>query len=156
MCIVSRWSILRDLRCLFGGHKCFPFFCIVTCIEFHYVVPSMYFVKLFFVTAPANPPSISGQSHDPSSISVQWTFDNSTRNVLGVLRGFHIYYVRQDGRSFPLVTTGADESSITLIGLRPYTRYNVTVGAYTVAGKTNSSSVVVRTQQDGKAKFQII
>ena len=122
--------------------------------------PSMYFVKsflkLFFITAPANPPSVSEQSYNSTSISVQWTFDNSTRNVLGVLQGFHIYYVRQDGTSFPVVTTGADKSSFTLIGLRPYTKYNVTVGAFTVAGETNSSSVVVRTRQDGKAKFEII
>ena len=118
------------------------------------------FLKQFFelvayITASATPLSVSGQSYNSTSISVQWTFDNSTRNVLGVLQGFHIYYVRQDGRSFPLVTTGADESSLTLVGLRPYTRYNVTVGAFTMTGKTNSSSVAVRTQQGGKMTFQI-
>ena len=111
---------------------------------------------MFSITAPANPPSVSGQSYDSTSISVQWTFDNSSRNVLGVLQGFHIYYVRQDGRSFPFATTGANEWSLTLIGLKPYTEYNVTVGAFTMAGETNSSTVVVRTQQDGKAKFQIV
>ena len=73
--------------------------------------------------------------------------------MLGVLQGFHIYYVRQDDRSFPLVTAGADESSLMLIDLKPYTEYNVTVGAFTMAGETNSSSVVVRTQQDGKTIF---
>ena len=124
-------------------------------------IPSTYFSKIFYeivvyITASANPLNVSGQSYDSSSISVQWTFDNSTRNVLGAPQGFHIYYVRQDGRSFPLVTTGADESSVTLIGLRPYTRYNVVVGAFTVTGETNSSSVAVRTQQDGKATFQIV
>ena len=103
MCIFG-WSTLRDLRCLFGGHKCVPFFRIATCIEFHCAVPNEYFVerffKLSFITAPANPPSVLGQSYDSTSISVQWTFDNSTRNVLGVLQGFHIYYVRHDDRSF--------------------------------------------------------
>lgn len=108
------------------------------------------------MTAPAKPPSVSGQSHDSTSISIQWTFDNSTRNVLGVLQGFNVYYVRQDGRSFPLITTGADESSITLDKLEIFTDYTVTVGAFTVAGETNSSTVVVRTQQDGKTKYQII
>ena len=73
--------------------------------------------------------------------------------MLGVLQGFHIYYVRQDDRSFPLVTAGADESSLVLIDLKPYTEYNVTVGAFTMAGETISSSVVVRTQQDGKTIF---
>ena len=109
-----------------------------------------------YITASATPPSVSGQSYNSTSISVQWTFDNSTRNVLGALQGFHIYYVRQDGRSFQLVTTGADESSLTLIGLRPYTRYNVSVSAFTMTGKTNSSSVAVRTQQDGKTTFKVI
>ena len=113
-----------------------------------YVLKS--FLKSFFITAPANPPSVLGQSHNSTSISVQWTFNKSTRNVLGVLRGFQVYYVRQDGRSFPLVTTGANESTSTLIDLKPYTVYNVKVGAFTMAGGTNSSGVVVRTQQDGK------
>lgn len=76
--------------------------------------------------------------------------------MLGVLQGFQVHYVRQDGRSFPLVTIGPDESSLTLIDLKPYTEYNVTVGAFTMAGGTNSSSVVVRTEQDGKTKCQII
>lgn len=111
---------------------------------------------MFFITAPANPPSVLGQSYDSTSISVQWTFDKSTRNVLGVLQGFHVYYVRQDDRSFPFVTTGVNESSLTLDDLKPHTEYNVTVGAFTMAGETNSSSVVVRTQQDGETKFQII
>ena len=119
-----------------------------------YVLKS--FLKLFFITAPANPPSVLGQSYNSTSISVQWTFNKSTRNVLGVLRGFHVYYVRQDVRRLPLVTTGAEESSLTLIDLKPYTEYNVTVGAFTMAGGTNSSSVVVRTQQDGKKRSQII
>ncbi|KAL9953519.1 hypothetical protein ACROYT_G040944 [Oculina patagonica] len=106
--------------------------------------------------APANPPSVSGQSHDSTSISIQWTFDHSTRNVLGVLRGFNVYYVRQGGRSFPLITTGTDESSLTLINLEPFTDYTVTVGAFTIAGETNSSTIVVQTQQDGKRKSQTI
>ncbi len=109
-----------------------------------------------FRTAPANPPSVSGQSHDSTSISIQWTFDHSTRNVLGVLRGFNVYYVRQGGRSFPLITTGTDESSLTLINLEPFTDYTVTVGAFTIAGETNSSTIVVQTQQDGKRKSQTI
>jgi len=112
--------------------------------------------KLFSITATANPPDVSGQSYDSTSISVQWTFDNFTSNASCVLQGFHIYYVTQDGRSFSLVTTGADKSSLTLLGLKPYTWYNVTVGAFSVAGETNSSSVAVRTQQDGKTQFQII
>ena len=114
------------------------------------------FEIVVYITASATPPSVSGQSYNSTSISLQWTFDNSTRNVLGVLQGFHIYYVRQDGRSSQLVTTGADESSLTLIGLRPYTRYNVSVSAFTMTGKTNSSSVAVRTQQDGKTTFKVI
>ena len=150
-CISFEYSLRLD------DHKCIPFV-----LHRHvygvllYAVCIEEFLKLFFITAPANPPSVLGQSHDSTSISVQWTFNESTRNVLGVLRGFHVYYVRQDGRSFPLVTTGANESSLTLIDLKPYTEYNVTVGAFTMAGETNSSSVVVRTKQDGKRKFQII
>ena len=115
----------------------------------------LWVLQLFLTAAPANPPSVLGQSNDSTSISVQWTFDKSTRNVLGVLQGFHVYYVRQDGRSFPFITSGVNESSLTLDNLKPYTEYNVTVGAFTVAGETNSSSVVVRTQQDGKAKTLI-
>lgn len=113
-------------------------------------------VEFFFKTAPANPPSVSGQSHDSTTIFVQWTFDNSTRNVLGVLQGFNVYYARQGGGSFSLITTGADKSSLTLINLETFTNYSVMVGAFTITGETNSSSIVVRTQQDGKTKLQII
>jgi len=154
--------MFTDLRCLFGRHKCFPFSVSYRHVYRNSLCGSLVCIllkslfKLFFITAPANPPIVSGQSHDSTSVSVEWTFDKSTRNVLGVLQGFHIYYVRQDGRGFPLVTTGADESSLRLIDLKPYTEYNVTVGAFTMAGETNSSSVVVRTQQDGKAKFHIV
>ena len=75
--------------------------------------------------------------------------------MLGVLQGFNVYCVRQeDGVSFPLITTGADQSSAMLINLKPFTYYYVIVGAFTEVGETNSSAVVVRSQQDGKTKLE--
>ena len=133
---INRQLVYRDLLCVL----------LVCSQEFEF----------FFITAPANPPSVSGQSHDSTSILVQWTFDNSTRNVLGVLQGFSVYYARQDGGSFTLITTGSDKASLMLTSLKPFTNYSVIVGAFTIAGETNSSSVVVRTQQDGKTKLQIV
>lgn len=81
---------------------------------------------------------------------MQWSFDHSVRNVLGILQGFKVHYVKQDGEDYALVTAAANKSTLTLVNVKPFTKYNVTVGAFTLAGETKSSPVIVGTLQDGR------
>ena len=95
------------------------------------------------------PPNVSAQSHSATSISVQWSFNHSFENVLGILQGFKVHYVKQDGIDYA-VTAGANTSTLMLANVQPFTKYNITVGAFTQAGETKSSPVIVVTLQDGK------
>lgn len=110
------------------------------------------FVLYLSLPAPVNPPNASAQSLSSTSISVQWSFNSSVRNVLGILRGFKVYYVKQNASEVhTLVTAGADESSLTLVNVEPFTTYKVSVGAFTLAGETIGNPVVVDTLQDGRS-----
>ena len=101
-------------------------------------------------TAPVNPANVSAWAKNSTSISVQWSFDNSPRNVLGVLRGFRVRINEQYGGNPSSVTVAARDLSRMLTNLKPHTEYNVTVGAFTLAGETKSTVVRVRTLQDGR------
>ena len=105
----------------------------------------------FELPAPVNPPNASAQSLSATSISVHWSFNSSVRNVLGILRGFKVHYVKQNGEDNASVTVAANESSLTLANMVPFTTYNITVGAFTLAGETISNAVVVDTPQDGRS-----
>lgn len=48
-----------------------------------------------------------------------------------------------------MITVTAAETSLLLTYLKPFTEYNVTVGAFTWAGEKKSAVVSVRTKQDG-------
>ena len=102
------------------------------------------------VTAPVKPPIVSAQSHSSTSISVQWAFNRSFENVLGILKGFNVHYVKQDGEDYALVTVDPNNSTITLVNVSTFTTYNITVGAFTQAGETKSIPVTVDTLQDGR------
>ena len=102
------------------------------------------------VTAPVNPPIVSAQSHSSTSISVQWSFNRSFENVLGILQGFNVHYFKQDGEDYALVTVDPNNSTITLVNVSTFTTYNITVGAFTQAGETKSIPVTVDTLQDGR------
>lgn len=106
---------------------------------------------LFSCLAPVQPPDVTLELSSATSISIQWTFNNSVRNVLGVLLGFKVRY-RAEGDNFGLVQTiKAQESSLTLDSLSPYTTYNIKVGAFTKAGETKSNALIARTLEDGRS-----
>jgi len=101
-------------------------------------------------TAPVKPPVVSAQSHSSTSIFVLWSFNHSIENVLGILQGFNVHYIKRGGVDYAVVTVGANTSTLTLANVQPFTEYNVTVGAFTQAGETKSSPVIVLTLQDGR------
>ena len=70
--------------------------------------------------------------------------------MLGVLRGFRVRINEQYGGNPSTVTVAPSVLSRMLTDLNPYTEYNVTVGAFTLAGETKSIVVCVRTPQDGR------
>ncbi|XP_078349636.1 LOW QUALITY PROTEIN: polycystin-1-like protein 2 [Oculina patagonica] len=133
-------------------YKLLPYYAYdVTAIAFNSkgISPPSTFQALTGEEAPVNPPNASAQSLSSTSISVQWSFNSSVRNVLGILRGFKVYYVKQNASEVhTLVTAGADESSLTLVNVEPFTTYKVSVGAFTLAGETIGNPVVVDTLQD--------
>ena len=105
---------------------------------------------LHIVTVPVKPPTVSAQPLSATSISVQWSFDHSFQNVLGILKGFKVHHVKVDGVNYTVVTVSDNKSTVKLANLQPFTKYNVTVGAFTQAGETKSSPVIVGTLQDGR------
>ena len=81
---------------------------------------------------------------------MQWSFDYSLENVLGILKGFKVHHVKVDGVNFSVVIVGANKSRVKVANLQPFTEYNVTVGAFTQAGETKTRPVIVGTLQDGR------
>ena len=110
------------------------------------------FLIISWILAPVNPPNVSARSLTATSISVEWSFNTSVRNVLGILRGFKVHCVKHIGGNYTAITVGANESSLTLVNLVPFTTYNVTVGVFTLAGETKSNPVILDTPQDGRSE----
>ena len=100
------------------------------------------------------PFGVTGYNTSKSSIKVHWGFNDSVRNVLGILRGFQIFYRNvNDSNAVWLDTVVSDAAARTveLTGLEIYRVYNITVAAITRKGfGAMSSHILVWTDEYGE------
>ena len=101
-----------------------------------------------FYAAPSGPPtSVMAMSTSSQSISFMWS--HPLRNQLnGILRYYFIILVSEAGTITRNVSSVQLSTSIS--GLKPYSQYNCTIQAETVALGPASGIVVVYTPQDGQ------
>ena len=104
-------------------------------------------------TAPSGSPyNLMVDEVGSSNISLLWTEpDQHEQN--GIIRHYLIYLIPTDSSSLLVTSTHITSSSSTsysLSGLHPYTSYNITVAAVTVAPGPNSTEVLVQTEEDSK------
>ena len=95
---------------------------------------------------------VYGYNTSSRSIQVHWNFDNKVRNVLGVLKGFRVFYkLHEDSAAVIQHFDQSDQvNTTTLSGLNIYTLYNISVAAFTRIGHGPvSNSTVVRTAGEG-------
>ena len=107
----------------------------------------LFFVHVFYA-APSGPPtSVMAMSTSPQSISFMWS--PPLRNQLnGILRYYFIVLVSEAGTITRNVSSVQLSTSIS--GLIPYSQYNCTLQAETVALGPASGIIVVYTPQDGQ------
>ena len=89
-----------------------------------------------------------------STIQVHWKFNNSARNVLGILQGFRIFYRNvndSNGLWLNTIVYDAAARTVVLTGLEIYRDYNATVAAFTRKGHgVTSVFMLVRTDEYGE------
>ena len=97
---------------------------------------------------------MTGRNASAWSLLIKWDFDPNVRQVLGILRGFNVYYlnVNDSGALWEVKTVwDALTRQTTLNGLQEYRDYNITVTAFTSIGDgANSLFIVVRTDEHGE------
>lgn len=100
------------------------------------------------------PFDVAGRNTSAWSLLIKWDFDLNLRQVLGVLLGFHVYYLNvNDSGAFWEVKTLWDPLArqTTLNGLKEYRDYNITVTAFTRIGDGAwSLFIIVRTDEHGE------
>ena len=103
--------------------------------------------KYFISTAPSSAPeSFQASAADPTSISLSWSappLDNHN----GIIRHYEVTLVALETGELHICTSVA--LTLTITSLRPYTTYNCTVAAETVAIGPSTTGVLVRTLQTG-------
>ena len=115
--------------------------------------PVWLLTSIMISTAPSGSPyNLMVDEVGSSNISLSWTEpDQHEQN--GMIRHFLIYLIPTDSSSLLVASTHITSSSFTsysLSGLHPYTSYNITVAAVTVAPGPNSTEVLVQTEEDSK------
>lgn len=85
---------------------------------------------------------------------VEWDFDDYVRHVLGVLRGFRVYYrnINDSAASWESqYVRGPLMRQTEISGLEEYRDYNITITAFTRIGEgVRSPFIVTRTDEHSK------
>ena len=99
------------------------------------------------LTAPSSPPeTFMAGTLDPTSISLSWS-PPPLENQNGIIRHYEVTLVALETGEIHIRTSVAH--SITITSLRPYTTYNCTVAAETVAIGPVTIGILVQTLQAG-------
>ena len=103
---------------------------------------------MFDYSAPSAPPTnVSAVATSSRSISLTWgPPPRSEQN--GILRHYFIVVVSQRGDTVTR-NVSSNQQSVSISGLSPFTRYNCTVQAGTLASGPASDVVTVYSPQDG-------
>lgn len=103
-----------------------------------------------FHIAPSPPTKLKGNPDSSTSITLSWS---DPEKINGVIEYYEvIYHPLDDSSDQNTVHVMSPNRSAVLSGLKMYTFYAIVVRAYTIEFSDNSSSIIVRTLEDGIAK----
>ena len=109
------------------------------------------FINLpYFLEPNAPPANVKGNNSSSTSILVQW--DEVPENGKnGIIKGYNITYKDWRTGVEKTQTVNASASQVDLTGLNKFTKYNISVLAFTVkGGGPLSSTITVTTDEDSK------
>ena len=104
----------------------------------------------YFLEPSAPPVNVKGNNSSSTSILVQWD-EVPENDKNGIIKGYNITY--KDWRTGVEKTQTVDASTrqVELEGLNEFTKYNISVLAFTVKGDgPQSATITVTTDEDSK------
>ena len=117
----------------------------VTTWNFNISHPTVSKLCFFLSLAPPAPQNVSGVPTGSTSLSLYWSPSPNYQNQSGRIRYYHINITDATTRRF---TT--NNTQLTVSSLHPYSTYQCTVAAVTVAQGPPSTPITIQTYQDGK------
>ncbi len=98
-------------------------------------------------TVPASAPLYStGEFINSTALNISWIAP-LIQDQNGVLLGYNVTY---NSSQDDLQETFVGGTSVDLFGLEEFTKYTITIGAFTVNGTGPTTSIVVQTDSDGE------
>ena len=112
------------------------------------------------VLVPGEPKKVEVQPVNSTTIYVQWR-PPKANNRNGIIRGYYVYYVEVDDDHEPKLNTermedtnDGNKNEMVIVGLKPDTRYSVSVAGYTRKGDgVRSRPKIVSTRGAGKTSI---
>lgn len=113
------------------------------------IVPLTNFLLAYLLIVPTSPPlHVNGTRESSTSITLSWDAV-PTKHQRGRIIGYVVKVVEHDGIN--VTQYNATNRSLTIVGLKKFTFYNITVSARTSKGISNDSTVFrIQTAEDGK------
>ena len=117
-----------------------------------FVLPDCFiFLNLPYFLEPNAPPgNVRRYNSSSTSIVVQWDeVPANERN--GIIKGYNVTYKNLTSEVEKTQTVDAPTRQVNLTGLNEFTKYDITVSAFTVkGGGPPSSAITVTTDEDSK------
>ena len=109
------------------------------------------FINLAYFLEPNAPPAnITGNNSSSTSILVQW-YEVPENDKNGIIKGYNVTYKDWRTGVEKTQTVDAPTRQVELTGLNEFTKYNISVVAFTVkGGGPPSSPITVSTEEDSK------
>ena len=109
------------------------------------------FINLPYFLEPSAPPAnVKGNNSSSTSILVQWD-EVPENDKNGIIKGYNITYKDWRTGVEKSKTVDAPTRQVDLTGLNEFTKYNISVLAFTVkGGGPPSSTITVTTDEDSK------
>ena len=116
-------------------------------LTFHILQCPTFIYLTFFLPflAPPAPQNVSGVPTGSTSLSLYWSPSPNYQNQSGRIQYYHINITDATTRRF---TT--NNTQLTVSSLYPYSTYQCTVAAFTLAQGPPSTPITIQTYQDGK------
>ncbi|XP_041111126.1 leukemia inhibitory factor receptor-like isoform X2 [Polyodon spathula] len=105
--------------------------------------------------APSEMPWVTTQE-DSSSVTLEWTFDDNNEMLPGFIKGYCVYIAKKYKEAAHSIAPNysnftidnPSKKQLTVTDLQPSTDYNITVAAFTAAGRGREHFLTVRTRSD--------
>ena len=105
---------------------------------------------IYFLEPSAPPANVKGNNSSSVSILVEWD-EVPENDKNGIIKGYNVTYKDWRTGVEKTQTVNASASQVELTGLNKFTKYNISVLAFTVKGDgPPSSTITVSTAEDSK------